>query len=167
MTKRSINYFIFFPGVIFSFFLQITFIPAVLPENLAPNLLLAALIAGAYFSQEDGILYAAFMAGYAMDINSGKYFGAIMISLVISVFAMMSAKHYILKNHFNLYAIMAGMACATIFNISYYFLTYIINSRMPLYETSAMVVSSMSDMALVAILFYPLVFIFSHHGNVR
>lgn len=165
MIRKNINNYVFGLGIIISLFLQTTFVPHIFRQSMVPNLILIALIAGSLFVRDDGVLYVAIFAGYILDIYSGKYFGAGMISLIVAVFSASYMNHYFLKEAFSLNALLSAVLSVILYYISYYSITYVLNSYRPAIETGLLVMAAALDILLLAVTLYPLIYIFSYNRN--
>jgi len=165
MIRNNINNYVFIFAVIASFFLQTTFIPQVFPQNMMPDLVLVVLISGSFLASDDSALYAAFAIGYLVDIYSGKYFGAVMISYVVAAFFALYASYYLLKEVFSIGALLSAVLSVVLYNAAYYLITYSMNSYKPVFEIGNLITATTSDTLLLLILFYPLIFIFSYNRN--
>jgi len=70
MIRKSINNYVFVPGIAVFLCLQMTFIPQMFQQNVVPNLVLVALIAGSLLASDSSVFYVALIAGYIFDIYS-------------------------------------------------------------------------------------------------
>lgn len=165
MIRKNINNYIFVTGVIVFLFLQMTFIPQMFRLNMVPNFVLIALIAGSLLASDGSVLYAAFFAGYIFDIYSGKYFGAVMMSFVIAVFSASYMNHYFLKEAFSVSVLFSAVLSVILYHASYYTIVYVLNSYRPAAETGSLAMYAASDILLLAVMFYPLIYIFSYNRN--
>lgn len=165
MIRKSINNYVFISGMIISLFLQITFIPHVFSQGIVPNLVLISLIAGAFLARDGSIFYVALFAGYSLDLYSGKYFGAAISSFIITVFFAMYINHYFLKEAFSLDVLLSAAFSVILYYVSYYSITYGLNSNKPLIDAGSLAMSAVSDILILAVIFYPLIYIFSYNRN--
>ncbi|MFA6097122.1 MAG: rod shape-determining protein MreD [Candidatus Paceibacterota bacterium] len=165
MIRKNINNYVFVIGVIAFLFLQMTFIPQMFRQNMVPNLVLIALIAGSLLASDGSVLYAAFFAGYIFDIYSGKYFGAVMMSFVIAVFSVSYMNHYFLKEAFSLSVLFSAILSVILYHVSYYSVTYVLNSYTPAVEAGSLAMIAASDILLLAVMLYLLIYIFSYNRN--
>lgn len=163
MVRKNLNSYIFILGVVISFFFQITFIPEIFPQSLIPNLVLAVLVSGAYLSDDNNILYAAFVTGYLVDIYSGKFFGAQMISFLIAVFASMYAAEHYVKELYSMSMVLFLIFSVVLYNLSYYAITYILNNSQPALEIENVFIAAISDTLFLLVTVYILIYIFSHN----
>lgn len=165
MIRKSINSYVFGLGIIMSLFLQMTFIPQMFQWGIVPNFLLIALIAGSFLASDGSVLYAAILSGYAIDIYSGRYFGASLIGFMVAVFFALYMNHYFLKEAFSLGVLLSAIFSVILYFISYYSIAYVLNSNSSAIETGSLVMAAASDILLLAAIFYPLVYIFSYNRN--
>lgn len=165
MSGKSLNYYLFLPGIVLSLILQFTFIPQILPESLVFNAALLVIIAASFLSTDSNLLYAAFFTGYVIDIFSGKYFGAVIMSFLITAVIALYISRYLIKElHLPvmvLYSVLLVMA----YNISYFAISYLMNSYVPAIDISDVVSAIMADALFLVITIYPMIFLFSLNKN--
>ncbi|MFZ2970108.1 MAG: rod shape-determining protein MreD [Minisyncoccia bacterium] len=165
MIRKNINNYIFIPALILSMLVQFTFLPQLFFWDIFPNLTLFILISGSFLHKNDLMLYLAFFSGLAFDVFSGQYFGVTMISFLISVFISSYFGYHFLEEIFSLKLLLVSALAVIAYNASFFILMNIFNSYRYLEEAIRFFYVVEFDVLYLAVLIYPLTFLFSYNRN--
>jgi len=141
-------------------FLQVTFIPQFFPDNYIPNIVLILLLAiSALDSKSINIFYAAFAAGFVLDLFSGNYFGPLVVSILFAIFISSYLNYYFLKELFSYKFFLIFSFTVLVYNLSYILLTNISELSLILSSLKQFLVIVVFQMIYTVILIYPLIHI--------
>lgn len=120
MINERINNHLFIPLLILFLLLQLTFIPQLFSGIIAPDIVLALLLAASFLYKSPDIFYVVFLCGFAMDLFSGLYFGPTITGLLFSVFFSACLGYYFLKEAQSLGLLLIISGSVIIYNVVYF-----------------------------------------------
>ncbi len=165
MLENNINNFVFLPVLTLFLFMQFTFIPQLFFGGIFPDLFLFALIAGSLLYKDSSILYISLFFGLIFDVMSGLQFGLTAISMLFSVFVSSQLGYYFLKELFSVNLFLISFAAVIAHNLLYFALLNVFTNYRFFGETYLLAVVILFNMLYIALLIYPLIFIFSQNKN--
>ena len=138
-------------------FLQVTFIPQFFFDNYIPNIVLILLLAiSAFDNKSANIFYAAFAAGFVLDLFSGNYFGPLVVSILFAIFISSYLNYYFLKELFSYKFFLISSFAVFIYNLSYIFLINISELSLIFSSLKQFLIIIVFQMIYTVILIYPL-----------
>jgi len=168
MINENVENLIFIPFLFVFLFLQITFVPQLFPDNYAPNIVLALLIAAAVIGAKSAsIFFISFFAGFILDIFSGNSFGFITLSILSAIFVSSYLSYYFLKELFSRNLIMISVSAVSAYNAAYIFLINISDFYQIFSDTRQFLLIIVFQIIYALILAYPLTYIILRKNEKR
>ena len=138
-------------------FLQVTFIPQFFFNNYIPNIVLVLLLAiSAFDSKSTNLFYAAFAAGFVLDLFSGNYFGPLVVSILFAIFVSSYLNYYFLKELFSYKFFLIVSFSVFVYNLSYIFLINISELSLIFSSLKQFLIIIVFQIIYTVILIYPL-----------
>lgn len=138
-------------------FLQVTFIPQFFFDNYIPNIVLVLLLAiSAFDSKSTNLFYAAFVAGFVLDLFSGNYFGPLVVSILFAIFVSSYLNYYFLKELFSYKFFLIVSFSVFVYNLSYIFLINISELSLIFSNLKQFLIIIVFQIIYTVILIYPL-----------
>lgn len=160
MINENVENLIFIPFLFVFLFLQITFVPQLFPDNYAPNIVLALLIAAAVIgAKSSSIFFISFFVGFILDIFSGNSFGFITLSVLSAIFVSSYLSYYFLKELFSRNLIMISVSAVLAYNAAYIFLINISDFYQIFSNARQFLLIIFFQIIYTLILIYPLTYI--------
>lgn len=162
MINEKIRNYTFILLLFVFLFLQVTFVPQLFFDNYIPNIVLVLLLAASALDNRSiNIFYAAFFAGFILDLFSGNYFGPVIISVLFAIFISSYLNYYFLKELFSYNLFLISSFAVLAYNVICIFLINISDLQQIFSNLKQFLLIIVFQIIYTVILIYPLTYILS------